>query len=217
MIELIKPGDFITFNKEIFTTDYYDKEGDLPSKVKIISKTKYGILVFDNKIIQEEFTFNLSDVNSLKYIRTSSKAYTENIDFQLSDNNPNNLFSNMATFTINVNEYINLPPDQIGDNELTVENGQTIVFTKEDFTFNTTPIYDDPEKDPPYQLKILSLPSDGSELFLDTVPVVINQEILFTDIEDGLLTLEPTSNSDAHDFTFEFTISDTGSKKFYPV
>lgn len=215
MNKLIKPGDFITFTKEIFITDYFDLQNDQPYEVKIINNTTYGVLTFDNKLVRAGFIFKLSEVSKLKYIRLSNLEYTENINFQVSDNNPNKLFSPMATFTINVNAYENLPPDQIGDNEVTVENGEIIVFTAEDFTTNTTPPYDDPEGDAPYKLKILTLPSDGSKLLLDGDDVVLNQEILFEDIENGLFTLQQVSNLSAHSTSFTFTISDVGSEEFY--
>jgi hypothetical protein len=215
-MDLEKPGDFIVFTKDIFTNNYFDKENDLAFKVRITNIPQYGFLVFDNKVLNKSgYEFKISEVNKLRYYRVSPLEYTENITFQTSDNNINNLFSNMATFTINVNAYVNLPPDQIGDNEITAENGEIIVFTVEDFTTNTTPPYDDPEGDPPYKLKILSLPADGSKLILDGDIVVLNQEILFSDIEAGLLTIEQSPNLAAHSIDFDFTISDVGSEQFY--
>lgn len=212
---LIKPGDVYQFTEEIFTQDYIDKQGDKPKEVIITSNPQFGALIFDNKIIRANYKFNLVDVNKLSYIRISPEEYSEVINFQTSDDNINKLYSNMATFTINVNAYENLPPSQIGDGELTVDNGEEIVFTKEDFTNNTTPPYVDPEGDEPYKLKILSLPSDGSKLQLNGTDVVLNQEILFTDIENGLFTLLQTSNLTSHVLDFDFTISDVGSQEFY--
>lgn len=216
MNELFKPGDIFTFTRLIFTTEYYDAEGDEPFDVNILNIPIYGVLIFNNIIQSQPFVFNIEDVEKLKYIRVSKEEYSEDITFKTSDNNPNKLYSNMATFTINVNEYINLPPDSIGDNSLTTTNRTTIVFTQADFTTNTTPPYDDPEGDAPYKLKVLSLPTQG-QLQLNGIPVTLNQEILFTQINSGLLTYQPTNTDAAYNINFNFTISDAGSEQFFPV
>lgn len=211
--DLIKPGDTLSFTKDLFITDYYDKENDSPFDVMILTDPQYGAFLFDNKIVGKNFIFKLSEVSKLKYVRLSSNEYTEEINFKTGDNNPNKLYSNMATMTISVNEYINLPPDQIGDNEITTDYGVTIVFTSDDFTTNTTPPYEDPENDGPYKLKVKSLPASGL-LKLNGINVTVNQEILFTDIDNGLLTYVPANNTAGYEADFDFDISDLGSEQF---
>jgi len=215
MNNLIKPGDYITFTKDIFLNNYYDKEVDLPKEILFVNDTIYGTILSNNKIIKANDIIKVSDIENTIYIRNSYLNYTENINFKVNDNNPNTKFSNMATFTITVNEYINQPPDQIGNNSVTLNNGQTYVFTVEDFTTNTTPPYEDPEGDGPYKLKILTLPADGSKLSNNGTILGVNSEILFTDIANGLFTLEPTANLNTHSFNFNFTISDLGSEQYY--
>jgi len=213
-MSLEKPGDFINFTKLQFTTEYYDKESDLPFDVMILSLPEYGVLKYNKNIINNiNFVFSINNVNLLTYTRISKLEYTENIDFKTSDDNPNKLYSNMATMTINVDEYINLPPNQIGDNERDTPNGQTVIFTRADFTTNTTPPYQDPENNPAYKLKILSLPLEGL-LKINSVNVTLNQELLFTDIDTGLFTYEPSSNTDDYVVDFDFDVSDTGSQQF---
>lgn len=214
---LDKPKDKFTFTKDIFTKDYYDKEGDSPLQVTILNKLTYGVILYKNQLVlnSENFQFDLSEVNNVQYMRISSLAYTENIQFKTSDNNPNKLYSDMATFTINVNAYVNNPPNQIGDNEITIDNGETYVFTVEDFTENTTPPYEDPENDAPYKLKILSIPGDGSKLVLGVTILNVNDEVFFSDIAAGNLKYIPAVNSAAHSIDFDFTISDIGSEEFY--
>lgn len=214
MCQLEKPGDSITLTRDIFITDYSDIQDDKPFDVIILNTPLYGVLSYDNNIIGSNFVFNIDDVSKLKYIRVSNLEYTENITFKTSDNNINKLYSNMATFTINVNEYINLPPDQIGDNEITIDYGETRVFTVSDFTTNTTPAYQDPEGDAPLKLKVLSLPDNGL-LKLDSVNVTINQEILFTDISSGLFTFVPDNTITTSDTVdFDFDIADAGSGEY---
>lgn len=214
MADLIKPGDSLSFTRETFTTDYYDKEGDLPFDVRILKLPVYGVLTYNGIVITNNFVFSIDDVDKLSYIRISNLEYTDTIDFKTSDNNNNKLYSNMATMTINVNEYINLPPDAIGDNEITINHGETRVFTASDFTTNTTPAYHDPEGDNPLKLKVLSLPDNG-ELQYDGDPVTLNQEILFTDIASGLFTFVPDDEILEEDtVTFDFDIADAGSGEY---
>lgn len=213
-MSLDKPGDILYFDELVFTTDYYDKEGDNALEVLILSLPQYGLLKFNKKAInQVPFSFNISEVNKLSYIRISSQEYEENINFKTSDNNPNKLYSEMATMTINVNAKENEPPT-IGDNTIVIEYGETKVFNSDDFTTNTTPPYSDPEGNPPYKLKILSLPSNG-KFQLNGIDITINQEILFTDIEDGLLqAFGSNADIDGETINFNFTISDTGSQQY---
>ena len=210
---LSKPGDIYEFNENIFKTGFYDKEGDSPLNVRIVTLPIYGILTYNNVPVAPGFIFNISNADNIKYERISNIAYADIISFQTSDNNINQLYSNMATFTINVNQYINLPPDEIGDNELTTGNRTTVVFSQADFTTNTTPPYDDPEGDGPYKLKVKTLPSQGL-LKLNGVNVTVNQEILFTQINSGLLTFVPSETNAAFTVDFDFDISDLGSHQY---
>lgn len=206
-------GDKLTFTKIDFTSNYFDKENDLPYEVTILNNMIYGALLYDNKLVTSPFVFNIQNVEKLQYMRLSSLEYTEDINFKTSDNNLNKLYSDMATMTISVNAKTNVPPI-IGNNSVNIDYGEIHVFNSDDFTTNTTPPYYDAEGNPPYKLKILSLPTVGF-LQLNRVNVTLNQEILFTDIERGLLTVYGNnSDIDGETFSFNFTISDTGSQIF---
>jgi large repetitive protein len=119
----------------------------------------------------------------------------------------------MANFTINISGPANQPPT-IGDGERSTSYGTMVVFKRADFTTNTTPPYSDPEGDAPLNLKVTSLPAGGT-LKLDGIDVTINQEIPFSDIDLNKLTYTPdNANTAAHDVTFGFEISDTGSATY---
>ena len=206
-----KEGKLI-FSKDNFVKDYFDKENDLPNEIMIINKLIYGALIFNNKLVTKfPFIFKLSEVNNLEYIRTSSLEFTEEINFKINDTNQNTKFSDMATMTINVNAKINQPP-VIGNNTISIEYDEVIVFGQDDFTTNTTPPYSDAEGNPPYKLKVLSLPLTGNLTYND-ISVTINQEILFTDINSGLLKFSGNkADINGESISFNFTISDTGSQ-----
>lgn len=120
----------------------------------------------------------------------------------------------MALFTFNIDAYINLPPSQVGDNNITIPNASTHTFTRANFTTETIPQYTDPEGDAANNLKILSLPLSGI-LKLNGVNIVINQIVSFSNIDSGLLIYESNSaTTTAHSSNFNFEISDTGSNTF---
>lgn len=120
----------------------------------------------------------------------------------------------MALFTVTVAAKTNLPPSQVGNNSVSTDYDDAYVFTRADFTTNTTPIYLDPEGDSAYQLKITNLPDVGT-LKLNGVDVTLNQVIDFLDIDSGLLTFVPDIGTViAYDDSFEFEIADSGSRTF---
>jgi len=120
----------------------------------------------------------------------------------------------MATFTISIDEYQNLPPTAVGDGAETINYGETLVYTRAMFTTNTTPPYNDPEGDAALDLKVLTLPADGL-LKLNSVDVNINQIISFVNIDSGLLTYVPDNGiQTSHNASFTFQIADEGSGEF---
>lgn len=120
----------------------------------------------------------------------------------------------MATFTVTVDSYTNLPATSVGDGATTTNYGLTVVYTRADFTTNTVPPYADPEGDAALNLKILTLPVEGL-LKLNAVDVSINQIISFANIDSGLFTYVPNAgNQNAYNATFEFEIADAGSGIF---
>lgn len=128
--------------------------------------------------------------------------------------NINNYFNEMATFNININSQQNLPPSEVGDGSVTTAHATTVVFTRNDFTSNTTPPYEDPEGDAAELLKVITLPSNGL-LKLNGANVTANQIIDFSDIDSGLLSYQPDPNTTtARVEGFTFAIADSGSLTF---
>lgn len=120
----------------------------------------------------------------------------------------------MATFTVTIDEYTNLPPTTVGDGSESTSYGSTLVYTRAMFTTNTVPPYADPEGDAALELKIITLPAEG-ELQYNAVAVSINDIIPFSDIDLGLFTYVPDNNNqNAYNTSFEFEIADAGSGIF---
>jgi len=176
---------------EVFNSTTFSNDLDefLSGSMETIVTTKQivGTLVTDQPI---DFTFRTSD-----------------------DDNLEQLFSNTATYTLTYGNLNNLPPVQVGDGSKTINNSTVITFNRNDFTNNLNPSYLDPENDPAFKLKIISLPSQGT-LTLNSINVIIDQEILFTDIDSGLFQFTPNPNLDNYSVEFDFQVSDSGSNEF---
>ncbi len=209
--------DYI-FKESDFTTDFTTSDGSIAETVRILTLPSIGIILFNGVTITNNFEFNIKDINNLVYIMTNKTSpIMESFSFRTSNNNLNKYFSNMATFTFNINAYVNLPPTSVGDNSITIDNASTYTFTVADFTTATTPAYSDPEGDNAANLKVLTLPVDGTLQF-NNIDVTLNQIIPFegaTSITSGALKYiasQSNTAADVEDFTFE--ISDSGSNTF---
>lgn len=209
--------DYI-FKTEDFTKDFTTSDNSIPNIVRIVTLPTQGIIQFNNNPVTINFEFNIINIDKLVYILTNETSpIIESFKFQTSNNNINTYFSNMATFTFNIDAYVNLPPTAVGDNSVTIDNASTYTFTVADFTTSTTPAYSDPEGDAAANLKALTLPVDGTLQF-NNIDVTLNQIIPFggaTSIASGALKyIASQSNTDADVEAFTFQISDLGSNTF---
>lgn len=128
------------------------------------------------------------------------------IDIQCILNNIND----MGLFTITSNAYINKPPSEVGDFNLTVENRSETILTSSMFTTSTIPAYSDPENDAADAIRIDSLPATG-QLLYDGNPVVIGQAMAIADIDIGLLKYISPNQNEQISCVFNFSVRDTGS------
>ena len=143
------------FKSSDFSAGYSDPEGDLINKVRITTLPVNGELTYSGTVINSvPFIFSVANASNLSFQRTVPLSTLDEFDFQVSDNNINQLFSNMATMTININEVINQAPSQIGVNQKNLTYAQVYVFSQADFTTGTTPVYIDPDGDIPENIKI---------------------------------------------------------------
>lgn len=123
------------------------------------------------------------------------------------------IIDNMGQFTINSGSYTNLPPSQVGDFEISVDNRAETILTLNMFTSLTTPVFADPEGDAAASVRIDTLPVDGV-LKLSGVPVTPGQIILVADINAENLRYESPDQDTIDTDTFNFSVSDAGSGLF---
>ena len=213
----------ITFTVANFTSEttpaYVDPEGDAANYIKILSLPDQGSLTLDGGAVSINDIITVGQISTGDFVYTpddlNTDAVTTSFQFDVADSGSLSLSGlNDGILTIQTAAQPNLPPDNVGDNAINALYGTSIIFTQANFTTETTPPYSDPEGDDPFALKILSLPADGT-LQLDGVPVAVNQEIPFTEIDAGYLVFVPnvltiTSNI----LTFDFAVSDEGSQEF---
>ena len=121
----------------------------------------------------------------------------------------------MANFLITIQDKTNLPPNQIGNIQKTIDYNTVHTFTYDNFITETNPLYNDPEGDEPYKLKIVDYPNSSHQIQLNGIEISEDDEILFTDIVNGNLTFVFDNSIITRDgYTFKFKISDEGSEQF---
>lgn len=209
-------ADYYDFLKTDFTTNFTDADGDTPKYLKIVTLPAYGTFTYNNVAVQAGDNINLDSFGTLRFTRTNLAQSVDTFTYKVSDNNTNQLFSNMSTFTININQTVNLAPDNVGDLTINLASGVTHTFTQANFTTETTPAYSDPDGDAPENVKITSISglSTGTLKYNGTA-VTVNQVVPYSGIGSGLLTYEADASTlTLYSDTFQFQISDVGSSTF---
>lgn len=188
---------------------------------KLCLKDIYLLNIVNSFIIDCKECKNSSDLEKLNKISRNIQNSNKDI-CKTRYSVPNNIF---VKENVRINNFfksiesikncdgLNNPPSIVGDNNKEIVMNVT-VLTRQDFTTDTTPMYQDPENDSAYLLKILTLPSEGN-LVLNGNNVLINQIISFSDIDSGLLSFNINSiSSNDRIIDFNFSIADAGSLTF---
>lgn len=203
-----------SFKFSDFTNNFNSYGQGQPENVRINTIPPLGNITYNGQVIQPGFVLNINDVGSLKFNVSVDLDADFGFVFQTSNSNQFKTYSNMATFTFNIDAYVNQPPSEVGDRTVTIPNSSTYVITAADVTTLTTPPYADPENDPVANLRVILLPTSGN-LQLSGTNVVLNQIIPFASIQAGNLTyVANPGNQASHTASFQFELSDTGSNTF---
>jgi hypothetical protein len=212
-----------TFTLANFTSEtspqYSDPENDLMSYVYVITLPSSGTLISNNVPVSigDKILSGTISTGNLTFTPDNSQitAVSTSFEFDLADEGSSDISGlGPGVMSVNVSKKTNEAPSSVGDNTLSLNYGVITVFTKDNFTIETTPVYVDPEGDEPYSLKILSTPLSGG-LYLNNNLVTLNQEVLFTEIDAGYFAYVPDlSLITAQSYSFTFSISDVGSKTF---
>jgi hypothetical protein len=211
------------FSKDDFTTDtvptYADPEGDIAEAVKIVTLPTIGVLELDSIAVSPTQEILITDIEANKLVYTADAAtlipYIDlDLTFDVSDVG-SSTFSELTPgiITFSVAGKTNEPPT-VGDGSVTINYGETLIFTSAMFTTATVPAYSDPEGDNPSELKILTLPTLG-EILYEGLPAVNNLIITMANIDAGKLTYVPDlADIDGDLQGFTFAVSDAGSNIF---
>lgn len=211
-----------TFSVASFTTGtvppYADPEGDAASLVKILTLPTTGELRLNGILVTLNQEITVANIASNLLVYTAAigqtGTYQDTFTFDVADVGSATFSGLTGTVTLNVAAIINQPPGTVGDGAVTIDYGETLIFTRAMFTTATTPPYADPEGDAALNLKITALPVDGN-IKLNGVNVVVNQIVSFADIDIGLLTYVPDlADIDGDLENFQFQIADAGSGQF---
>lgn len=159
--------------------------------------------------------YSNSDIESVnkkfKYNKINQCIKTANADIECIKNNIEN---NMGVFTVNFGQYINRPPDVVGNYTTSAANREELTLTVGQFTTQTTPAYHDPENDPAQAVRIDTLPTNGAVLTLNGANVSVGQIVLISDIAANKLKLKGPNQDLLATCVFNFSVRDTGSMQF---
>ena len=207
---------FTVANFTTETTPEYVADGAL-SHVKVSTLPGQGALLLSSVAVTVDQEISATDISAGNLVYTSNTISTAgysdgNMTFLVSDvvSGLYNISAQQVIFNVGIDSSVNQQPTEVGDVSANVTLGSEVPLTRAMLTEN----YSDPEGDAADKLKILELASFGT-VKLNGSPVIVNQEINFTDIDAGLLTYESTSipgNEESEQFEFE--ISDSGSGNF---
>lgn len=124
----------------------------------------------------------------------------------------------MALFTITTTAAASLPPDQLGSLEETISHGGTNIFALNDFTTNASPNYSHPQGQSLSKIKIDTITNVGGAFKLNSVDILVGDEIDQLDIKSGLLTfVDDSSDITEHTSQFTYFASDDVSNTFSTV
>lgn len=195
---------------------YIDPEGDPLNSVKFTSLPATGEIRLNGTAISLNDEISATDIsnNLLTYVPdTILDGYNDSeTRFLVSDAGSLQFGSTQGEIIFNVASNVNRPPSSVGDGNLNINEGETVVFTRGMLTIDLNPEYTDPENDIALTLRIASLPTSGL-MQLSGVNVFVGQDIPFTEIDAGNLVYINQGLNGGID-GFNFLIADAGSGEF---
>lgn len=142
----------------------------------------------------------------LDYIKYVARAWNTEVESEYS--------TDVGRLFIKVISNVNTPPTTVGNNIVECQIGGFVVIDPAMVTTNTTPPYADAQNDPPQAMKVSTLPSHGTLLFMG-VPMTIGQEINMNELALGKVTFKFDNNvSEGTLDPINFGVSDTGTGIF---
>ena len=202
------------------TPVYSDPSNDAAETVKIVTIPTVGSLELNSVAVTANDEISAADIaaGNLTYdidLSDIDSYIDSSMTFNVADSGSLS-YGAIANgiVTISVGAKINLPPDNVGDNTINLAYNEFYTFTRANFTTETTPAYSDPEADAENNLKILSLPINGT-IKIDGVVASVNNVVSFANIDLGKLTYAPNvSIITTQTLTFDFSIADVGSGQY---
>lgn len=212
------------FTLDNFTTEttpaYADPESDALEAIMITSIPIQGSLFLNGAtpvLANDEISSADLSAGNLTYVTDSGDVdgYSDGyMLFLVSDVGSSTFTISPKTVTFVVEGNVNQSPSSVGNGELDISEGETVIFTRAMLTSQLNPPYEDPEGDIAGNLLVETVPIIGA-LYLNGVIVVDNQVIPFTSIDAGLFTYVNTGSPTGGNLEgFDFKISDVGSGEY---
>jgi len=209
----IYPHLEFAFTSSDFLTDYYDKEGNLPNNIKILYAPSIGDLYYNGNLINiYPFITPISNIGLVQYKLgddITKPTVLVPIYYEISDISTNSLYSKTAIFKIVISKGTNGFGNIIGDINKTVTKGSTTILSASDFNG----IFIDPENDPIYRVRFMSIPV-GIEVKVGSTILVNGDAVDFIDIQNGLLSITTTLTTPIGISDIIIQIADIGSTQY---
>lgn len=120
----------------------------------------------------------------------------------------------MGTITLSIEAESNQPPNQPGVVSVNLTYNELYAFTVADFTTLASPPYSDPEGDAFQNVKILTVPTQGS-LTINSIAAAPNDIVTEAQIIAGQLEYQcDAADADGYSENFTYTTSDVGSNDY---
>lgn len=205
-----------TFTAANFTTEtdpvYSHEGGHAAGTVRLLTTPAIGVLKLNTVDISTSTDISIGDIGNLTYEQLiPHTGYTDEFEFTVADVSSNEFATGFGTITIiNAVDTTNHPPSKIEDGSASGFTDSTSITLTASSLSNG---YTDPNNDPIFYVKILTLPNEGT-LKLDGTDVTQDQVITISDIKADKLAYSPDASEGPGDYTFTFAVSDENSGGF---
>jgi len=202
-----------TFKVTDFTTDFNDVDGNSYNKLLIYLNTVTGSFKYNNVTVTGTIEIPVSNVVNLKFTRPNNTTYNDTLQYRISDNHVNSLYSSLTSITLTGAVTTTNLPATIGDNTIYADNRITTILTLAMFTTTLSPPYSDPEGDLIDAIRIDSISTANQGIFyLNAVPITVNLIITREQLAANLFTHSGPNIDTVSSDAFIFSARDEGSQ-----
>lgn len=173
----------LVFAPDDFTAHFTDDDGDVLSKIQIVTLPAHGTLTVDGVAVSANQDITAAQIGKLRFVPDAEWSGSTSFTWKAYDGNDYSVST--ANVIVNITA-INDPPTMDDSRKNGIEE-TAFAFAPADFTG----VYHDAENDSLQKVKIVSLPNHGT-LLLNHTPVAVDQQIDVNELDE--LTFAPDTD-----------------------